>query len=266
MEVIVLASGSSGNSVLVRAAGVSVLVDAGVSRLQIRKRLEQFNVSVDDLDGVLITHEHSDHIRGLDVLSRHHPMPVWASAGTWSRLPIRCSNGGELSTGRELAVGGLSILPVATSHDAAEPVGFVFDDGDIRVGVCTDTGVVTHLLERRLTGVDILLIETNHDADMLRHGPYPWSLKQRIASRHGHLANHQTEEVVSRVGAANLRCAVGLHLSAENNAASLAHEALRRAVPDSIPVDVVTRSEMLRIALDHDGGVLLEKRAVPGKS
>ncbi len=106
------------------------------------------------------------------------------------------------------------------------------------------------------------LIETNHDADMLRHGPYPWSLKQRIASRHGHLANHQTEEVVSRVGVSDLRCVVGLHLSAENNAASLAQGALRRAVPDSIPVDVVTRSEMLRIELDGNG-LEMEKRPVP---
>lgn len=252
VEVIVLASGSSGNSICVRAGGVSVLIDAGVSCLQIRTRLQHFGHSVDDLAAVLITHEHSDHIRGLDVLSRRHPTAVWASSGTWGRLPFRCANGGELRTGRELHLDGLTVLPVATSHDAAEPVAFVIDDGTTRVGVCTDTGVVTRLLERRLVDVDLLLIETNHDADMLRHGPYPWSLKQRIASRHGHLANHQTEDAVNRLAGNGLRCAVGLHLSAENNGADLALGALRRAAPEHVPVEVVTRSEMLRIILDGD--------------
>ena len=263
MEVLVLASGSSGNSALVRSGETLILVDAGVSRLQIQKRLAAFGVSVDDLDAVVLTHEHSDHVRGLDVLVRRHPVPVWATAGTWSRLAVRCDGGGELASGRELRIGGVTIHPVGTSHDAVEPVAFVFDDGDRRLGYCTDTGVFTGLLETRMSGVDLLLIETNHDADMLRHGPYPWSLKQRIASRLGHLANHQTREAVDRLVTSALRGAVGLHLSAENNAAALARQALEAALPADVATDVVTRSEMLRVFFD--GGIpIFEKRPLPG--
>jgi phosphoribosyl 1,2-cyclic phosphodiesterase len=138
---------------------------------------------------------------------------------------------------------------VATSHDAAEPVAFVFEDGAQRVAVCTDTGIFTNLLEQRLAGCDLILIETNHDADMLRHGPYPWQLKQRIASRLGHLGNHQTEEALDRVKCRQLKGVVGLHLSAENNSKQLATDSLRRAINGSCPVIAVPRTEMLRVTV-----------------
>jgi phosphoribosyl 1,2-cyclic phosphodiesterase len=154
-----------------------------------------------------------------------------------------------VESGRDYPVGALRVRPVATSHDAAEPVAYVFEDGFRRTAVCTDTGVFTHLLEQRLAGCDLLLIETNHDADMLRHGPYPWQLKQRIASRLGHLGNHQTEEALERVRCSQLKGVVGLHLSAENNSPRLALETLGRAMNGSVPVAAVPRTEMLRITL-----------------
>ncbi|MCD4750131.1 MAG: MBL fold metallo-hydrolase [Thermoanaerobaculales bacterium] len=247
-----------------RSGETLVLVDAGVSRLQILKRLAVFGISIDDLDAVFITHEHSDHIMGLDVLARRHPVPVWATRGTWSRLDVRCDGGGDLESGCEVVVGNISVLPVGTSHDAAEPVAFVIDDGNHQLGYCTDTGIFTGLLERRMGGVDLLLIETNHDADMLRHGPYPWPLKQRIASRLGHLANHQTQEAVDRMASPNLCGAVGLHLSEENNAAALALEALKQSLPEDVPSTVVTRSEMLRITIES-GAAIFEKHELPAK-
>ena len=251
MEVLVLASGSSGNSVLVRSGETSVLVDIGVSALQMRKRLECFGSQPEDIDAIFLTHEHSDHIRGLEVfLRRHHSAPVWTTRGTWSRVPVKTRTGGEIESGRDYPVGSLRVRPVATSHDAAEPVAYVFEDGMQRVAVCTDTGVFTHLLEQRLAGCDLLLIETNHDADMLRHGPYPWQLKQRIASRLGHLGNHQTEEALDRIKCSQLKGVVGLHLSAENNSTQLAGDSLRRAMNGSCPVTAVPRSEMLRVTLD----------------
>jgi phosphoribosyl 1,2-cyclic phosphodiesterase len=251
MEVLVLASGSSGNSVLVRSGETSVLVDIGVSALQMRKRLESFGSQPENIDAIFLTHEHSDHVRGLEVfLRRHHSAPVWTTRGTWSRVPVKTRTGGEIESGRDYPVGSLRVRAVATSHDAAEPVAFVFEDGMQRVAVCTDTGVFTHLLEQRLAGCDLLLIETNHDADMLRHGPYPWQLKQRIASRLGHLGNHQTEEALDRIKCSQLKGVVGLHLSAENNSTQLANDSLGRAMNGSCPVTAVPRTEMLRVTID----------------
>lgn len=255
MEVCVLASGSSGNCAVVRSGETTILVDIGVSALQVKKRLGTFDLAPSDIDAIFLTHEHSDHIRGLEVfLRRHHEAPVWATRGTWSRVPVKTRTGGEVSSGRDIPVGTLRVRPVATSHDAAEPVAYVFEDGVHRVALCTDTGVFTHLLEQRLTSCDLLLIETNHDADMLRHGPYPWHLKQRIASRLGHLGNHQTEEALDRVVCSRLKGVVGLHLSAENNSTTLACESLERAVDGCVAVTAVPRTRMLRVTLGQTAG------------
>jgi phosphoribosyl 1,2-cyclic phosphodiesterase len=260
VEVCILASGSSGNSALVRSGTTSVLVDIGVSALQIRKRLAVFGHAPSDVDAIFLTHEHSDHIRGLEVfLRRHHSAPVWATRGTWSGVPVRTTVGGEVLSGRDLRVGDLRVRPVATSHDAAEPVAYVIEDGMQRIALCTDTGVFTHLLEQRLASCDVLLIETNHDADMLRHGPYPWHLKQRIASRLGHLGNHQAEEALDRLCRERLKGVVGLHLSAENNSPGLALETLERAMNGCVPVAAVPRTEMLRITV----GNTVEFEALP---
>ncbi len=264
MEVDVLASGSSGNSVLVRSGGTAVLVDVGVSALQIKNRLECFDCVPEDVDAIFLTHEHSDHIRGLEVfLRRHHQAPVWTTRGTWSQVPVKTRTGGEIESGRDYPVGSLRVRAVATSHDAAEPVAYVFEDGMHRIAVCTDTGIFTNLLVQRLAGCDLLLIETNHDADMLRHGPYPWQLKQRIASRLGHLGNHQTEEALDQIKCTQLKGVVGLHLSAENNSTRLAVESLRRAMNGCIPVTAVPRTEMLRVSVGSSA--VFETVPVPPK-
>jgi len=263
MEALVLATGSSGNAVLISSGTTSILVDAGVSALQVRKRLEVFGRSPDEIDAILLTHEHSDHVRGLDVfLRRHRAAPVWATQGTWSGIDVRSQSGGELRSGRTRRFGRFRVTPVATSHDAAEPVAYVFDDGEHSAAVCTDTGIITPLLEQRLLGCELLLLETNHDKDMLRHGPYPWHLKQRIDSRTGHLSNHQSCEAVDRVGSKVLRAVVGMHLSAENNCPKLVCDNLCATVGNGTEVDAVTRNEMLRVALDSSG-VSFERRDLP---
>ena len=261
MEALVLASGSSGNAVLLRSGPTSLLVDAGISALQVRRRLEVFARRIEDVTAVLLTHEHSDHVRGVEVLARRHRLPVWATAGTWSALSTRSEGGGELATGRTTAFGAIRVTPVSTSHDALEPVAMVFDDGRHRVALCTDTGTFTALLEHRLAGCDLLLLEANHDADLLRAGPYPWELKQRILSRHGHLGNHQAAEAVERLGSAALRAVVGLHLSAENNQPEMVLEALHEGVGGAVPVHCVPRTEMLRISLDDT--LVFERRELP---
>jgi len=253
VEVLVLATGSSGNAALIRSGDTAVLVDAGVSRTAIRTRLERLGSSLEQVRAVLLTHEHSDHVGGLAVLARRHPCPVWATAGTWSALTLRCDCGGELLSGRELEIGSLRVLPVATCHDAREPVAVVVDDGRHRVGLCTDTGILTPLLVQRLAGCHLLLLEANHDADLLRNGPYPWHLKQRIASRHGHLANHQSSEALARLRWDELAGVVGLHLSEENNRPELARAALTQGVGAGVQAEALTRHEMARLALGADG-------------
>ena len=263
MEVLILASGSSGNAALVSSGQTCVLIDVGVSALQVRRRLESFGRSPDEVDAVLLTHEHSDHVRGLDVfLRRHRAAPVWTTAGTWSQLAVRSFAGGELVSGKTVVFGELAVTPVATSHDAAEPVAYVFDDGVHSAALCTDTGIVTRLLEQRLQGCELLLLETNHDKDMLRHGPYPPYLKQRIDSRTGHLSNHQSCEALERIGSRDLKSVVGMHLSAENNRPDLVCAALEEATGAQIPVTAVTRTGMLRVTLGGDG-TRLEPRDLP---
>jgi len=263
VEILVLASGSSGNAALITSGETSLLIDAGVSALQLRKRLEAFGRSPDEVDAVLLTHEHSDHVRGLDVfLRRHRAAPVWTARGTWSRLEVRSNGGGELISGTTVSFGPLRVTPVATSHDAAEPLAFVFDDGRCSAALCTDTGIVTSLLEQRLQGCELLLLEANHDKDMLRHGPYPWSLKQRIDSRTGHLSNHQSQEAVGRLKSSVLRAVVGLHLSAENNCPNLVRETLCGVAGPQAAVAAVTREHMLRVTLAN-GDATLERHEIP---
>ena len=263
MEILILASGSSGNAALISSGGTSLLVDIGVSALQIQRRLAVFGRTPEEVDAVLLTHEHSDHVRGLDVfLRRYHQAPVWTTHGTWSQLDVRCNGGGELVSGGTRHFGDLRVTPVKTSHDAAEPVAFIFDDGRHCTAFCTDTGRFTTLLQQRLLGCELLLLEANHDTDMLRHGPYPWPLKQRIDSSTGHLSNHQSMEAVAKVTSSVLRAVVALHLSAENNHPNLVCETLRSAVDANTPVMAVTRNEMLQVTLDGNGAHL-ERHDLP---
>jgi len=262
VEVLVLASGSSGNAVLVRSGDAALLVDAGITALQVRRRLEVFGHSADAITAVLLTHEHSDHVRGLDVLAKRHGLPVWATAGTWSAMTARSTGGGELSSGRVVAFGSLRVTPIATSHDAREPVALLIDDGRHRLGLCTDTGTFTSLLEHRLAGCELLLLEANHDADLLRAGSYPWPLKQRILSRLGHLGNHQSAEAVDRLRSPALQAVIGLHLSAENNQPEMVLEALHDGVGGAVPVHCVPRTEMLRI--EREDRLIFERRELAG--
>jgi phosphoribosyl 1,2-cyclic phosphodiesterase len=254
VEILVLASGSSGNAMLICSGETSILVDVGISALQVRRRLEAFGREPDEVEAILLTHEHSDHVRGLDVfLRRHQAAPVWATPGTWSKIDVRSDGGGDLYSGRTRRFGVFRVTPVATSHDAAEAVAYVFDDGEHSAALCTDTGIVTPLLEQRIQGCELLLLETNHDRDMLRHGPYPWHLKQRIGSRTGHLSNHQSCEAVDRVNSGTLKGVVGMHLSAENNCPNLVRDELRGAVGNGALVGAVTREEIFRVLLDGSG-------------
>jgi phosphoribosyl 1,2-cyclic phosphodiesterase len=216
----VLASGSKGNAVLVCSPKTCVLLDAGLSGKELSRRLEKTPVNGAKLSGVVVSHEHQDHVRGCGVLSRRFDLPVYSSQGTLETLPPQV---GQLASvqvfqsGVSFRIGDLVFHPFAISHDAKEPVGFIIEHQDTRLGVCTDLGVATQLVRTRLQGCHGLVLEANHDVDLLINGPYPWHLKQRIRSRHGHLSNMDTLELLKTIHHSRLKAVIFAHLSEVNN-------------------------------------------------
>jgi len=245
----VLASGSKGNSIYIASEKVRLLIDAGLSAREIERRLLSIGVSPRELDGVVLTHEHIDHARGAGSLSRRHRLPVYLNERTHANLPAsvgRLEEREEFVPGRTYYIGDISIHPFAISHDAADPVGFTLVNGSVKVGVCTDLGTATRLVHRHLEQCSVLILEANHDVEMLNNGPYPWSVKQRIRSRMGHLSNEQSVEVVSRVFNNNLRQVVLAHLSETNNRAEVARDTFNRLL------DRDMRAQLrINVALQH---------------
>jgi phosphoribosyl 1,2-cyclic phosphodiesterase len=225
----VLASGSKGNAVLVCSQKTRILVDAGLSGSELVRRLEQAGHSARQLDALIVTHEHQDHVRGIGVLSRRFNVPVYCNRGTLENLPLQI---GELAhtqlfqTGHPYRIGDLLIHPFAVSHDARDPAGMTIENDGCRLGMCTDLGIVTQLVRQRLQGCRGLLLEANHDPELLINGPYPWHLKQRIRGRHGHLSNTDTYELLRELFHEGLRVVVLAHLSEINNRPELVLEAL----------------------------------------
>jgi phosphoribosyl 1,2-cyclic phosphodiesterase len=217
----VLASGSSGNAVFVAFGETRLLVDAGVSAAALRRHLAEIGLRPEDLSAVLLTHEHGDHTSGLaGMRSRWPKVPIRATAGTARALDERDGlrlEGPFLASGDALQVGDVRIAPFTVSHDAAEAVGYRFDCGDLAVGVATDFGAPTDHVMAMLAGCRVLVLEANHDEDMLRRGPYPPYLKRRIASARGHLSNRQAAAVLAEVAGPALEHVILAHLSRTNN-------------------------------------------------
>lgn len=248
MRLFVLASGSGGNAAVVQTGESCVLVDCGISYRQLRSRMRSLGIEPEQLGAVLLTHEHDDHVKGLEVFLRHHPVPVMATAGTVGAMASPPAEVETLRAGREVRFGDLKVVPVPTSHDAREPVGFVVEARGCRVGVVTDSGVLTELLVERLSGCHALLLECNHDRDLLRYGPYPWPLKQRIASRTGHLSNEQACTAVERLAHSGLEVVVGMHLSQTNNRPEMVVRELERILAGGgVGVAVAAQNQAVRV-------------------
>ncbi|MCR5294289.1 MAG: MBL fold metallo-hydrolase [Lachnospiraceae bacterium] len=226
-----IASGSSGNCIFAGDGTTSLLVDAGISGTRIEKGLNEIDMTTKDVDGILLTHEHSDHIKGLGVLARRYGIPIYATKGTLEGIK-KCASVGKIPEGlchvieadAPFALGGLFIFPFAISHDAAEPVGFRIESGEKRCAVATDMGCYDSYIERQLTGLDVLLLESNHDVHMLEAGRYPYYLKRRILSDHGHLSNETAGQLLGRLLNDKVRHVFLGHLSRENNYEALAYE------------------------------------------
>jgi phosphoribosyl 1,2-cyclic phosphodiesterase len=228
MRFSVLGSGSRGNCVYIESGGTAILIDGGFSGKEIVARLQRIGRDVADLDAICLTHEHNDHLAGVGVLSRRSSLPVHANQGTFAAGEGRLKalwKRREFTTGEEFAIKDLLIRSFRISHDTADPVGYLIRSERASIGYCTDTGKVTHLMQQRLAGCDALILEFNHNLQMLKNGPYPPALQQRVRSSQGHLANEDAAELLKNVMHQDLKMVVLAHLSETNNIPQLAREA-----------------------------------------
>lgn len=231
MKLCSVASGSSGNCIFVGSERTSLLVDAGISGKRTVAGVEALDRSMQELDGILVTHEHSDHIRGLGVLARKYKLPVYATAGTIAAIR-RANTIGKLPEGicheivpdQTFTLGDMDIYPFRISHDAAEPVGYRFGCNGRHAAVATDMGTYDQYIVDRLKGLDVLLLESNHDERMLEVGRYPYYLKRRIAGKSGHLSNETAGKLLCEILHDGLKEIFLGHLSQENNYEDLAFE------------------------------------------
>jgi phosphoribosyl 1,2-cyclic phosphodiesterase len=228
-----LGSGSEGNALLVAAGQTLVLMDCGFGLKDTISRLAGLGVSPEQLSGIVVTHEHGDHIGGVARLARKFDLPVWLTHGTLRSQPKAFADIAQLNEvdpQQSFAIGGLEVIPYPVPHDAAEPVQFVFSDGARRLGVLTDTGCSTAHIEQTLSGCHALVLECNHDSDMLMNSAYPLSLKQRVGGRLGHLNNQEAAGILARLDVGSLQHLVAAHLSRKNNTPGLAVRALCGAI------------------------------------
>ncbi|MPW25278.1 MBL fold metallo-hydrolase [Alkalibaculum sp. M08DMB] len=224
-----LYSGSSGNCLFLEDNNTKILIDGGVSGKKIVENLKQIDVKPEEIDALLITHDHIDHTRGVGILSRRYNIPIYSNQGTWdiaskSLGKIAADNCIIFKSNNELCINGLSIMPFLIHHDAGEPVGFSITNGKQKIGIITDTGEVTEGILSNLQECDLVMIESNHDVQMLKVGRYPYYLKKRILSKIGHLSNEDAAEIILRLVNEGLNKVILAHLSEENNFPELAFE------------------------------------------
>lgn len=220
----ILASGSSGNACLVWTDNTCVLVDAGLSVRTIKERMKISSIDISMVEAVIVSHEHSDHVKGLGALSRMHKTEVYISRETFEALPVRV---GEIPRkrffirGKTFGIGDLEITPFSLPHDALDPTGFVISCGSLKLAICTDLGVPTKLVKSLLNSCHAVVLESNHDVEMLKNGPYSEELKQRIRSRMGHLSNEQALDLCQEIFHSELHVVCFAHLSKVNNTKDL---------------------------------------------
>ena len=237
MRLCSIASGSSGNCIYLGSESTHVLVDVGISKKRIENGLNSIDMDVKDMDGILITHEHSDHMKGLGVLSRKYHLPIYATRGTIEAIQGMSSIGKmpeglfhEVWEDQEFQIKDLTVHPFRISHDAAQPVGYRLNYKEQSVGIATDMGTYDEYTVENLKNLDALLLEANHDVRMLQVGSYPYYLKQRILGKLGHLSNENAGQLLCRLLNDRLKAVFLGHLSKENNSEQLAYETVCQEV------------------------------------
>lgn len=244
MRVCTLASGSSGNSLFIETKFSKILVDAGISLRQIKARLKKLDVELSDLDAVIISHEHLDHAMSIPKIEN----PTYVASATIDLWKDKVKNLFEFSTGSSFSIKDILITPFSVPHDAVDPVGFTIQTGHRKLGIVTDIGMPTSLVRERLKGSNILIIEFNHDEDILRESNYPWEIKQRIMGRLGHLSNAQARDLFASLLHDELLHLQLAHLSETNNrhdvALGAARSVIQKARADHIAISVAPRNNL----------------------
>jgi len=238
MQIASLGSGSKGNATLVKHESTTVLVDCGFSLKQFNLRLARLELQPENIDAILVTHEHSDHSSGVLRLANSFNLPVWSTRGTARSAFNENFKYNDLRGGQAFSIGSLDILPVTVPHDAGEPIQFIFEDRDSgkKLGILTDTGHITSHITRAYDQLDGLLLEFNYDEDMLEQGPYPYTIKQRVAGDLGHLSNFQSMSLLRSIDTRRLSCLIAGHISEINNSPDLVAEQLSQLtdIPDPV--------------------------------
>lgn len=248
-----LFSGSSGNATLISCGSTTVLVDSGVSCKRVMNELNAIDIDPSDLSAILVTHEHDDHIKGIGVLSRKFDLPIFATDGTWAAMEkkigdVASKNICLIEPGKDFYFGDLNVMPFTIPHDAARPCGYSFENFGTRFTIATDIGCIRDKWLDHVLGSDAVLLESNYDPGMLEAGKYPYHLKYRIKSNHGHLCNDDAAEVARRLAEKGTRQLILGHLSTENNYPDLAltctrqHLIVNGIIPDEdIMVEIAKR-------------------------
>lgn len=227
-----LASGSKGNATYISDGETSILVDAGLSGIELQRRLTARNLVPENLDAVIVTHEHSDHVKGAGILSRRFKLPVYINQKTQAASPGLGSlhETRSFDCGTSFNIENLNIHPFSISHDAEDPAGFTIGHNGTRIAIATDLGMATAMVKEHLKHCSLLVLEANHDPQMLETGPHPWPLKQRIQSRVGHLSNSDSKNLLHELQHDNLQHVILAHLSEINNAPQKAFDEVAQAL------------------------------------
>lgn len=256
-----LASGSSGNCQYIASEEASLLIDAGLSGKRIAEAIENIGEEIKNVRGILVTHEHNDHIKGIGILSRRFNIPIYANNNTWEEMKGKIGKVDEeniryFQTGEEFYIEDIKVKPYGISHDASEPVAFSFFGEHAKVSIVTDTGYVDETVKREIKGSDLLMLESNHDVEMLKMGRYPWYLKKRVMGDKGHISNETAGEVIAEMMEGEMPITNVLlgHLSKENNFPELAFETVKNILEErkikigiDINVDLTYRDRVSNI-------------------
>ncbi|MTI46246.1 MBL fold metallo-hydrolase [Sporosalibacterium faouarense] len=232
-----LSSGSSGNCQYISTDNVKILVDSGLSGKKVENFLKEIEVQANTIDGILVTHEHKDHIKGVGILSRRYDLPIYANTNTWKAMEgelgkINEKNIIEFKTDEGFELKDLAILPFRISHDSSEPVGFAFYHKNKKISYLTDTGYVSDDVKKKIRNSNLLVVESNHDVEMLKIGKYPWFLKKRVLGSEGHLSNEDAGKLITEVLSGREQDILLAHLSKENNFPELAYQTVVNIVSE----------------------------------